>query len=90
MQSSSGEIEPVSSTSEGKLQDLYVEAAIWLIRLGAIIYLLSLVTVLMNDDELRLYILHALTRIFQTLARTFGLWALELEQSYNEYVSTLH
>lgn len=53
-----------------------------------IIYLLM--TRMWNEDEIRLHLLSALTRIFQALARTFGLWALECENAYNEYVSILH
>lgn len=53
-----------------------------------IIYLLM--SRMWNEDEIRLHLLSALTRIFQALARTFGLWALECENAYNEYVSILH
>lgn len=90
MQGEAGEIESGTSTSEGKYQNLPVEAAIWLVRFAAVVYLISLTSVLWNDDEVRLHMLHLLMRIFQTLARTFGLWALQLENAYNDYVSILH
>ena len=53
-----------------------------------IIYLLM--TRMWNEDEIKLHILSTLTRLFQALARTFGLWALQTENAYNEYVSILH
>lgn len=90
MQGPTGEAEPIPPEPERTFEDIYIEAAIWIVRLGAIIYLLSLFTVLLNDDEVRLHILHSMMRIFQTLARTFGSWALQTENAYNEYVSILH
>lgn len=43
-----------------------------------------------DEDALQMEILHAAMRLFHTIARTTGRWALETEQSYNEIASTLH
>lgn len=56
----------------------------------AFIIIYILMTRMWNEDEIKLNILAMLTRIFQALARTFGFWALQTEQAYNEYVSILH
>lgn len=43
-----------------------------------------------DQDEIKLHFLDAMVKICQALARTFGLWALEFENAYNEYVNILH
>lgn len=45
---------------------------------------------LWQDEEIRLYRLHYLMRVCQTIARTFGQSALEYEEKYNGYVQLLH
>ena len=43
-----------------------------------------------DEDEIRLQLLNTLMRILQTIARTFGGWALACEKAYNDYANTLH
>lgn len=66
------------------------ELLIWFVRLTAIGYALGLVTRLLSEDEIRLQLMFNLIRLFQSVARTVGGWALETEKAYNEYVESLH
>jgi len=90
VQGEAGEDESVSPEDEGTYPYLSLQPLIWFIRLAAITYLALLVYNLWYDDEIRLHVLHATIRVMRAIARTAGEWALECEQSYNEYVDTLH
>jgi hypothetical protein len=43
-----------------------------------------------DEDQIRLEILHAITKFLQVLARVIGEWAIAFENAYNKYVDTLH
>jgi hypothetical protein len=43
-----------------------------------------------DDDELQLHVLHGTIRVLHSMARFFGTAALNAENTYNDYVETLH
>jgi len=61
-----------------------------LLGAAACVYLIFLFYGLWQYDEVKLHTLHSITRMLQTSARVLGLWALEFENAYNEYVDALH
>lgn len=90
MQGSTGENEPVSSEDEGTTKDFVVEPFLWALQFFTVSYLVYTMFSMLSEDEVRLRILHAITKVLQGLARIIGSWALEFENSYNEYVDSLH
>lgn len=86
--------EPNAYYNEAKAEGFLYRHSTLIGTIGASYFAVVIIYLLMirmwDEDEIRLHILAALTRIFQALARTFGLWALQTEQAYNEYVSILH
>lgn len=87
MQGSTGQNESLSSEDAREDQNTLVEPFLWTLQFITVTYLFYR---MWTDDEIRLHVLHAITRILQTLARVLGGWALEFEQAYNEYVKSLH
>jgi hypothetical protein len=90
MQDETGSDEPMAPENEREDQDSSLHSLIWFIRLAAIGYLALTFYYLLNEPEVRLHTLYSMLRISRAIARTAGAWALEIEQSYNEYVNTLH
>jgi hypothetical protein len=90
MQGAAAENERVSSEDAGESKNYSATTLVWIVRFAIIVYLALMWYRLLEDEEFRLHWLHAMTRLSQSLARLFGLWALNFEQAYNDFVATLH
>lgn len=66
------------------------ELFIWFVRVAAIGYFGLVLYRLWEDTEIRLHFLHSLTRLLQNTARVIGVWGLQTEQLYGEFVDSLH
>ena len=90
MPSTPGEDEQRPPDFEPETQDHLYELLIWFVRFTTIGYTTIVMARILSDEEVRLQLMHASIRMFQTMARIFGGWALKTEKAYNEYVETLH
>lgn len=71
-------------------QRVLVFNTIWIVWLLILAYLGFVAWMLLQEEDVKLYSLHSLTKFFQSLARVSGTCALLLEQRYNEHIELLH
>jgi len=78
----SPESQPESSVDLEELWTWYIRAVI----LGSMVVTLYR---MMNDDDIRLHVLHGLSRLLGNVARTFGSLALKSEKEYYKIVDRI-
>lgn len=90
MQDETSQVERNTPSDQGESQNISLNTVRWFVWAAACGYLAFAFYQLYANDEIRLHTLHSTTRILQTIARLCGMWALEFEQAYNDFVNTLH
>ena len=90
MPTTPGENEPNSYPVESEATRNQAEILVWIIRFTAASYLIFTLYTLLQNDEIRLHVLHGSIRFLHSCARLLGGWAIQTEALYNNYVDTLH
>lgn len=82
--------EDESGTSDIERENIQSsEWATWFIRFATVAYAGSIFVRMWNDEEIRLYMLHGLTRMLGNTARMFGMLAIRSEKAYYRVVDTI-
>jgi len=86
---SSGEDEPNASEPEPESAVDLEELWTWYVRVVIVGSMALTLYRMMNDTEIRLHVLHAISRVLGNTARLFGGLALKAEKTYYEVVDSI-
>ena len=86
---SSGQDEPVSPGLPSQTRTNQ-DTLVWIIRFIVVIWIVSVIFLVLQDEGVKLRTLHATLRACQTIARIAGQMALLTEREYNDLVDSLH
>ena len=89
-----GKTESTSPEHQGESEGLLYNYTATIATLSAAFLGTIIVSIIVSrmwdEDEIKLHVLDALIKLLQGIARLCGGWALQCENTYNEYVKALH
>jgi len=93
MQGPAGEDEPSTAEHDGQTQvsveELWETFWTWYFRSLVVGSMVLTVVRLMQNEDVRLLVLHRATRVLGDIARTFGSWAIQTEKAYYDVAQSI-